>query len=154
MDNSLGSLQHSKAAKKAKSKKKKNNNKPIKVVYISNPMKVKTSASKFRALVQELTGQDAELPDPTKFTDTDDDDVGSNQKVPDAVKNSTDDHALEVPRVGDQAVHHHEQPTRAHHDVPFETFDEVFTPQMLREFDRVLASEPFLMNNLDALRSL
>lgn len=37
---------------------------PLKVVYISNPMRVHTSASKFRALVQELTGRDAEFPDP------------------------------------------------------------------------------------------
>ncbi|KAL1821002.1 hypothetical protein DCAR_0417374 [Daucus carota subsp. sativus] len=39
--------------------------KPVKVVYISNPMKVNTSASQFRALVQELTGRDADdLPAP------------------------------------------------------------------------------------------
>ncbi|XP_027911305.1 uncharacterized protein LOC114170036 [Vigna unguiculata] len=31
--------------------------KEIKVTYISSPVKVKTSASNFRALVQELTGQ-------------------------------------------------------------------------------------------------
>ncbi|XP_030487824.1 uncharacterized protein LOC115704758 [Cannabis sativa] len=35
---------------------KKNTKKGVKVVYISSPMKVKTSASEFRALVQELTG--------------------------------------------------------------------------------------------------
>ncbi|KAJ7982359.1 sigma factor binding protein 1, chloroplastic-like [Quillaja saponaria] len=40
--------------------------KGIKVVYISSPMKVKTSASKFRALVQELTGQDS---DTARFMD-------------------------------------------------------------------------------------
>lgn len=40
---------------------------PLKVVYISNPMRVHTSASEFRALVQELTGRDAEFPDPSKF---------------------------------------------------------------------------------------
>ncbi|KAJ1286973.1 hypothetical protein BS78_03G393800 [Paspalum vaginatum] len=34
--------------------------KPIKVVYISNPMRVKTSAAGFRALVQELTGRHAD----------------------------------------------------------------------------------------------
>ncbi|XVE90719.1 hypothetical protein DITRI_Ditri20bG0099900 [Diplodiscus trichospermus] len=139
MDNLVSSLQESRAAKKAKSKKKKNTNKPIKVVYISNPMKVTTSASKFRALVQELTGQDAELPDPTKFTDTDEDTSSGNQTVPDAAKNSTDDHAQEVPRVEDQPAcyHEHEQQhsTRANdHDVPYETFDEVFTPQMLENF--------------------
>ncbi|ERM98135.1 hypothetical protein AMTRI_Chr01g127690 [Amborella trichopoda] len=41
------------------SKSKKN---PIKVVYISNPKMVKASASEFRALVQELTGQDRPSP--------------------------------------------------------------------------------------------
>ena len=33
----------------------------VKVVYISSPMKVKTCASKFRALVQELTGRESEV---------------------------------------------------------------------------------------------
>lgn len=30
---------------------------PVKVVYISNPMKIKTSPSEFRAVVQQLTGR-------------------------------------------------------------------------------------------------
>jgi hypothetical protein len=38
---------------------------PIKVVYIGNPMRVTTSASGFRALVQELTGRHA---DPYKYS--------------------------------------------------------------------------------------
>lgn len=42
--------------------------KPIKVVYIANPMRVKTSAAGFRALVQELTGRDA---DPSKYSPED-----------------------------------------------------------------------------------
>ncbi|KAI4323568.1 hypothetical protein L6164_023163 [Bauhinia variegata] len=33
----------------------------IKVKYICSPLKVKTSASNFRALVQELTGQDSNV---------------------------------------------------------------------------------------------
>lgn len=45
--------------------------KPIKVVYISNPMRVKTSAAGFRALVQELTGRHA---DPSKYSPDDFDD--------------------------------------------------------------------------------
>ncbi|XP_052192139.1 uncharacterized protein LOC127801243 [Diospyros lotus] len=32
----------------------------VKVVYISSPVKVQTSASRFRALVQELTGRDSD----------------------------------------------------------------------------------------------
>ncbi|KAJ4888558.1 hypothetical protein Rs2_28306 [Raphanus sativus] len=50
-----------------------NNTKPIKVRYISNPMRVETCASKFRELVQELTGQNAvDLPpEPTTFAAAD-----------------------------------------------------------------------------------
>ncbi|GJN14789.1 hypothetical protein PR202_gb01649 [Eleusine coracana subsp. coracana] len=51
------------------------NKKPIKVVYIDNPMRVTTSAEGFRALVQELTGRHA---DPSKYSggaiDVDDND--------------------------------------------------------------------------------
>ena len=39
--------------------------KPMKVVYISSPVKFTTSASKFRALVQELTGQYSNVADNT-----------------------------------------------------------------------------------------
>ncbi|XP_059434365.1 uncharacterized protein LOC132167415 [Corylus avellana] len=46
--------------------------KPIKVVYISTPMKVKTSASKFRDLVQELTGQDSDTTRYVEINGTDD----------------------------------------------------------------------------------
>ncbi|QCD95631.1 uncharacterized protein LOC114162197 [Vigna unguiculata] len=42
---------------KRKGKSKRGEKKDVKVTYISSPMKVKTSASNFRALVQELTGQ-------------------------------------------------------------------------------------------------
>ncbi|KAK2634367.1 hypothetical protein Ddye_029159 [Dipteronia dyeriana] len=51
--------------------KKRCNKKGVKVVYISSPMKVNTCASKFRALVQELTGKDSDstccFPDPYAF---------------------------------------------------------------------------------------
>ncbi|KAI3744052.1 hypothetical protein L1987_57124 [Smallanthus sonchifolius] len=40
---------------------KKDMTKKLKVVYISSPMKVKTSASRFRSLVQELTGRDSDI---------------------------------------------------------------------------------------------
>ncbi|GAU49871.1 hypothetical protein TSUD_366270 [Trifolium subterraneum] len=39
----------------------KRDKKDIKVTYISSPVKVKTNASNFRALVQELTGQDSNV---------------------------------------------------------------------------------------------
>ncbi|GER37275.1 sigma factor binding protein 1 [Striga asiatica] len=47
-------------AKKRKSSTTTNNN-SLKVVYISSPMKVKTSASRFRSLVQELTGKNSDI---------------------------------------------------------------------------------------------
>ncbi|KAE8711947.1 Sigma factor binding protein 2 [Hibiscus syriacus] len=46
-----------------KNSKRSNSKKDLKVVYISSPMKVKTCASQFRALVQELTGKDSDIAD-------------------------------------------------------------------------------------------
>ncbi|XP_062093108.1 sigma factor binding protein 1, chloroplastic-like [Humulus lupulus] len=51
--------------------------KGVKVVYISSPMKVKTSASEFRALVQELTGINS---DAERFMEING--VGSNSSSP------------------------------------------------------------------------
>jgi predicted alpha/beta hydrolase len=45
-----------KSPKQAKAKKK-----PLKVVYISNPVKLTATAAQFRAVVQELTGQDSNV---------------------------------------------------------------------------------------------
>lgn len=45
--------------KNSKGKRKSNNS--LKVVYISSPMKVKTSASRFRSLVQQLTGKNSDI---------------------------------------------------------------------------------------------
>ncbi|KAG6424652.1 hypothetical protein SASPL_115071 [Salvia splendens] len=47
-----------KIPKKAYKIKKKQ---PLKVVYITNPIKFETSALEFRTLVQELTGQDSHV---------------------------------------------------------------------------------------------
>ena len=46
-----------KGSQRGKAKEKKE----IKVVYISNPMRVEASASEFKGIVQELTGQDSDL---------------------------------------------------------------------------------------------
>ncbi|GMH20199.1 hypothetical protein Nepgr_022040 [Nepenthes gracilis] len=56
--------QNKKSTKMAKPKIKK----PLKVVYFSNPVRITTTAAEFRALVQELTGRDAESPDPHKLS--------------------------------------------------------------------------------------
>ncbi|CAA3026028.1 Hypothetical predicted protein [Olea europaea subsp. europaea] len=76
---------------KKASKQPKNKKKPVKVVYITNPIKFKTSASEFRSLVQELTGQDADMPEYSpRFVE--DNDVGDRTEVADAVK-VVEDHA-------------------------------------------------------------
>ncbi|XP_074591077.1 uncharacterized protein LOC141846964 [Curcuma longa] len=48
------------AAEKS-TKKKKKLQQPIKVVYISNPMKVKATVAEFRSVVQGLTGRGSDL---------------------------------------------------------------------------------------------
>ncbi|XP_076899281.1 sigma factor binding protein 1, chloroplastic-like [Bidens hawaiensis] len=48
--------------KHEKGSQKSNKKTPVKVVYISNPMKIKASPSEFRAVVQQFTGQYATFP--------------------------------------------------------------------------------------------
>ncbi|XP_059428007.1 sigma factor binding protein 1, chloroplastic-like [Corylus avellana] len=148
MDNN-NQLHRRKPTKKTKSKK----NNPIKVVYISNPMKVKTSASQFRALVQELTGQDAELPDPAKF------------QCPDGVDAGGRHHQ----QVSDDHDHHHPMMMNHHsleevvplvdpsHGQPgqFEPLDDVFTPQMIESLSGLLPTSVFYESPpVDVLRRL
>ncbi|KAK9290800.1 hypothetical protein L1049_008978 [Liquidambar formosana] len=137
----LASVHQRKSTKHTKTKKR-----PVKVVYISNPMKVKTSASEFRALVQELTGQDSELPDPTKFYDG----VGGNPTAVDEMKMANDDHTLEVPQVDPNTS---VAPVRS--DLAYDPFDDVFTPQMLENFAGLLPANLFYEPpQVDMLRSL
>ncbi|EPS64879.1 hypothetical protein M569_09902, partial [Genlisea aurea] len=51
----------SNATKNSKKRRAGSNDSPLKVVYISTPMKVKTSASNFRSLVQQLTGKNSDI---------------------------------------------------------------------------------------------
>ncbi|KAF3328284.1 sigma factor binding protein 1 [Carex littledalei] len=44
-------------------KRTKTKKKPLKVVYISNPVKLTATAAQFRAVVQELTGRDSNIAD-------------------------------------------------------------------------------------------
>ncbi|XP_050228352.1 uncharacterized protein LOC126677658 [Mercurialis annua] len=61
---SLSSTLHSQQEMKSRQqpKPKPKTKQPMKVVYISNPIKFNITASEFRALVQQLTGQHSELP--------------------------------------------------------------------------------------------
>ena len=165
-NNLLTSVHQRKPTKKAKQPKKNNNNNnnnPIKVVYISNPMKVKTSASQFRALVQELTGQDSELPDPTKYSNKDEHVGGrQHQTAPDPMINDDnkddgddddDDHSQqeEVPTVDPSTSQ--EQPESSSSQL--EPYDDVFTPQMIDSFSGLLPNTVFYDSpQLDVLRRL
>lgn len=76
-------------------------------------MMVNTDASDFRALVQELTGQDADLGNPTKFSET----YTGVEKIKDyGSRNDKMERIYNTP------------------DLPFEPFDEVFKPQIIESF--------------------
>lgn len=64
--------------KKKKKLKTSSPQKPMKVVYISNPVRFKATTSEFRALVQELTGQDSDQTHPLQqFNEDKEDGVSS-----------------------------------------------------------------------------
>ncbi|KAF8398238.1 hypothetical protein HHK36_017164 [Tetracentron sinense] len=123
------SVHQRKSSKQAKPKKK-----PIKVVYISNPMKVKTSASEFRALVQELTGRDSNLADAAKFMENNNG-VDGAQLVPDQGVKIANDHVPDVPRVDPDR---RESPRSFGSSI--ESYDDMFNSQMLENFAGFLPS--------------
>ncbi|CAD6209746.1 unnamed protein product [Miscanthus lutarioriparius] len=77
--------------------------KPIKVLYIDNPMRVKTSAAGFRALVQELTGRHA---DPSKYSPNDLDSGGVAQGLSPRGADSSSETIVASPRPGNKAAPH------------------------------------------------
>ncbi|KAL5059199.1 hypothetical protein RYX36_030803 [Vicia faba] len=136
------SLQQKTPTKITKSIKK--NNKPIRVVYISNPMKVKTSASEFMALVQKLTGQYAESPqDPSKYQEF----VGDNT-VPDSasenIRMGCDENAPPVVVVP-PLVDSDDQVMKPGEGCSYDGFDEdvLLTPQMMENIWDLLPTSAF-----------
>ncbi|XWS74566.1 hypothetical protein CRYUN_Cryun01aG0009200 [Craigia yunnanensis] len=94
-----------------KNSRRSNCKKDVKVVYISSPMKVKTCASQFRALVQELTGKDSDVAD--RFMDNYDSSENSPTNS-EATTRVVDDHpvfGLPLPN--------------SNHESVFDTFDDV-----------------------------
>ncbi|XP_019162490.1 PREDICTED: uncharacterized protein LOC109158988 [Ipomoea nil] len=111
-------------------KRKQQQQQQLKVVYISNPVRVNTSAAKFRALVQELTGQDADdLPVTPHAAATGGGRQGS------CVQAMEDHVVLQVPTT---SIHHH------HHHHPGTTdtssensnliFEDSYVPQLQESF--------------------
>ncbi|XP_058749160.1 uncharacterized protein LOC131622145 [Vicia villosa] len=140
----INSLQQKTPTKITKSKRK--NNKPIKVVYISNPMKVKTSASHFMALVQELTGQYADSPpDPSKFQVYDGDnsvtDSGTGCENIIMGCDENDHTVVTVPPL----VYSDDQVVKPGGGCSYESFDEdvLLTPQMMENIWDLLPTNAF-----------
>ncbi|MED6171217.1 hypothetical protein PIB30_038752 [Stylosanthes scabra] len=169
LNNGIQQRAPTKRSTKQKKRNNNNNKKEIKVVYISNPMKVKTSASQFRALVQELTGQDAEFPqDPSRFQGQSCDDDGDNDN--NNTKGDYDDDNCEV-KVGDnepsddtlvvvpppsaflppeinpnfegKIVGRGGEGGGISSIESFEPFDDVFTPQMIESISSLLPSSVY-----------
>ncbi|XP_057718772.1 uncharacterized protein LOC130933236 [Arachis stenosperma] len=166
----MNGVQQKTPTKRSNKQKKKNNNnnkKEIKVVYISNPMKVKTSASEFRALVQELTGQDAEFPyDSSRFKGYGSDDDGDGDSNNNNTNNCTDkvgydevnDDTLVVvpppplppslllpenPNYEGKIVGEGGERGGSSSIESFEPFDEVFTPQMIESISSFIPSSVY-----------
>ncbi|KAF1882777.1 hypothetical protein Lal_00002958 [Lupinus albus] len=131
----------------------------MKVVYISNPMKFKTSASEFMALVQELTGQDAESPpDPSRFQKSGGD-YGGDRTYTSRYKMISDnwfvkighddeinDHARVAPSPVDPNNYCQGQGQVASESSSVESFeplDYVFTPQMIESISAMLPDSVF-----------
>ncbi|CAI9765036.1 unnamed protein product [Fraxinus pennsylvanica] len=106
-------------------KKTKRNNKSdsLKVVYISSPMKVKTSASRFRSLVQELTGRDSDV---SRYMEANGADADFLEIVCD------DDRAL--PKSNSSMHTCRESPTTTSSDSFLDPIDNVFSSQMDEQF--------------------
>ncbi|KAF5821164.1 putative sigma factor binding protein [Helianthus annuus] len=133
-------------AKHEKRAQKTSKKAPVKVVYISNPMKIKASPSEFRAVVQQLTGRYATSPP-------------SSHELPGIVNKDNlddqedDDNAEAEVGFGTGGVHHQQTWHRSHatrSDLCYEsrcredqavTDDFIITPQMLDGFSPLLPSE-------------
>ena len=133
----------------------------MRVVYISNPMKVQTSPKDFRALVQELTGQDSELPsDPKRFEDRDSYDGGDGGRGGrggggDGGHQTDSDNS--VTKIGNEnenmVVMQPEVDPNSGIEGQFEPFDEVLTPQMIENISALLpASVLYESAQVDQIR--
>ncbi|KAJ8570325.1 hypothetical protein K7X08_037297 [Anisodus acutangulus] len=115
-------------SKKAYKQPKNTKKKPVKVVYIANPMKVNTSAAEFRALVQQLTGQNAKYP-------TIESTVGIGGAVPDITERDKNDSSNKSNKKG----------------FYYESQQQVVHPQLVptNNYDRVYNTEAATTDNSD-----
>ncbi|KAK4424827.1 hypothetical protein Salat_1676300 [Sesamum alatum] len=132
-------------------KGKRKNNSSLKVVYISSPMKVKTSASRFRSLVQELTGKNSDISqymaEPNNhygFMDFREIDCDDDQSL---AKDTSDDQCQIF-----SSVFAEDTPTSS--DSLLEPMENVFVSQMDEQFSGFFSTNSFFdASQLDVLGS-
>ncbi|KAL8489341.1 hypothetical protein ACS0TY_024813 [Phlomoides rotata] len=137
MDKTPTATMNPKRANKPLKPKKKQ---PLKVVYITNPIKFTATASEFRALVQELTGRDAaDVPDSSRFAGADG--FGGGGGCSEAVK-VADVHA----QVGKVGQTHDELLQKGSDLSTFGGYDEFYdddafySPEMMEKFQGIASS--------------
>lgn len=127
----------SSSSSSSKQKQAKNKKKPVKVVYIANPVKVKTSASDFRALVQELTGQESNVGDASRYSEVDD-----GAGVVGQAGHDRDGAVQEVPRAVDPYVQAITSLDSTFEQ--FEPFDQAYSPCMIDNYNALTPSSGLL----------
>ncbi|CAN8279637.1 unnamed protein product [Cochlearia groenlandica] len=131
--------QNKKSTKTKTSSSSSTTNKHIKVRYISNPMRVKTCASKFRELVQELTGQDSVVdlqPEPV-FTSP------SSDHVPSPVSENIEPRGF------------HQEPLVGDYYEPLDDEEDVFLlPHMSAGFNGFFSNGFFNVNDFGRIDSI
>ncbi|XP_031103927.1 uncharacterized protein LOC116007408 [Ipomoea triloba] len=135
MEKTLSAQKKKKAPKQPKAAAAANGaaaRKQLKVVYISNPMKVETSPSEFRALVQELTGQDADVPGPGPFKFPPGPGVGAAAAgAPNGNKAAAEEHS------GEAGLQHDVAESS---DLSSETAPPDYVPQLIEDFPGIMPS--------------
>ncbi|KAI3448775.1 hypothetical protein Pfo_005440 [Paulownia fortunei] len=125
-------------------KVKQKNNDSLKVVYISSPMKVKTSASRFRSLVQQLTGKNSDISQYDNYVGRDFHEIDCDDES--LAKETSDQYQVF------SSVSQGDTPTSS--DSLLEPMDNVFNSQMKEQFEGIFSSNLFFdPSQLDVLGS-
>ncbi|KAL7083765.1 hypothetical protein ACP275_14G182600 [Erythranthe tilingii] len=117
-----------------KSVKRKNNS--LKVVYISSPMKVKTSASRFRSLVQQLTGKNSDI---SQYMEGDNNINGEVfRDFCEIDRSLANDHDRMFSSISPS-----DDTTTSSESLLGPPFEDVFTSQMKEQFEGIFSSDSF-----------
>ncbi|CAH9095701.1 unnamed protein product [Cuscuta europaea] len=138
-------------AKQQRDKKRQRKTKEVKVVYISSPMKVKTSASRFRSLVQQLTGRHSDIARIMETNGATDfsDDIFLGDYDDDHDRSPPPTSFFQVPMMASPAVDD-ESPTSSESQVD-EQLDAIFPMDLFLNFTSFDMDEDDVLGSYDAL---